>query len=254
MAAQHKTLAAALIAAQQAFAPVVPDQNVAQRGKTKDGREYQINYKYADLAQIIAATNPALHANGLVVVQGVDHNANGNPVIVTRLLHDGSDQQIETRTPVLWAERDNMQKYGGAITYTRRYALKALLNIADEDDDGQEASKPAVKQSPVSGDPVNVRTGEVQATPPTRSIPDVKEREQRGSHTDAQNSKMWAIARSSLRMSREQVHKELFDMYGQEYGWGNVDEVSVTHLSYKTMDQYITFLDGQARMQGMKSR
>ena len=34
------------------------------------------------------------------------------------------------------------QKLGSAITYFRRYTLKSLLAIAEEDDDGNRAAKP----------------------------------------------------------------------------------------------------------------
>jgi hypothetical protein len=38
------------------------------------------------------------------------------------------------------------QKIGGCVTYFRRYTLKSLLAIAEVDDDGNLASKPAPKK------------------------------------------------------------------------------------------------------------
>lgn len=93
--------------------------------------------KYADLDTILDAVNPALLANGILVVQ-VTEILDGKPVLVTKLIHE-SGQSIEGCYPL--PEISDPQKLGSAITYARRYALCAILNItADDDDDANIAS------------------------------------------------------------------------------------------------------------------
>ncbi|TKT85241.1 hypothetical protein FDK13_34175 [Dyadobacter frigoris] len=49
-------------------------------------------------------------------------------------------------------EKQTPQGQGSAITFARRYALCAMLNIAQDDDDGQSAEqkKPEPKVDPIS--------------------------------------------------------------------------------------------------------
>jgi hypothetical protein len=44
--------------------------------------------------------------------------------------------------------KNEMQGYGGAVTYARRYGLMAMAGIAPEDDDGNAAAKAAPKVEP----------------------------------------------------------------------------------------------------------
>jgi hypothetical protein len=45
------------------------------------------------------------------------------------------------------------QGYGSAVTYARRYDLSALIGLASDDDDGNEASKPANDSKPQGKSP-----------------------------------------------------------------------------------------------------
>ena len=93
--------------------------------------------KYADLAEVWNTIREPLSKNGLSVVQapvGID----GRSVkILTMLLHK-SGQYIRTVTTIPCAKSD-AQGIGSALTYGRRYALSALVGIAQEDDDGNAA-------------------------------------------------------------------------------------------------------------------
>ena len=93
--------------------------------------------KYADLAEVWNTITEPLSKNGLSVVQapvGID----GRSVkILTMLLHK-SGQYIRTVTTIPCAKSD-AQGIGSALTYGRRYALSALVGIAQEDDDGNAA-------------------------------------------------------------------------------------------------------------------
>ena len=59
------------------------------------------------------------------------------------------------------AEPADLQAFGSALTYARRYALASVVGLtADEDDDGNEASKnPLPVKAPVLQESLN---GEVQ--------------------------------------------------------------------------------------------
>jgi|GEM_PF-5916591 len=128
---EHKTLAAALIASQRAFGDITKD-------KTVRGAKY--SYNYADLGSVLDAVTDALHDNGLVVAQPLDV-IDGRPVVRTTLLHT-SGERIEGNALVVYTNTTDPQAYGGGITYTRRYALMAMLNLSTEDDDGNRARAP----------------------------------------------------------------------------------------------------------------
>lgn len=132
----HQTLTAALAAAQGEL-PAIRKDNVA---KISPGREY----RYADLATVLAAVRPVLSKHGLALVQRTDIRE-GALVLMTELRH-ASGEVIDTLYPVC-ATGARHQEMGGALTYARRYALCALLGIAaDDDDDGATAAEtPPVK-------------------------------------------------------------------------------------------------------------
>lgn len=100
--------------------------------------------KYADIASINDASKAALTKYGLSVCQ----MASGEPPfvkMVTILLHKSGEWlsgQLNLRST-----NDTPQGMGSAITYARRYALAAVLNIAaEEEDDGNAASVPGVQR------------------------------------------------------------------------------------------------------------
>ncbi len=90
--------------------------------------------RYADLAAIIEATRQPLADADLAVMQLPDGDD-----LITRVVHK-SGQWISSRTPVKCGKPD-AQGYGSGLSYARRYALTAILNLAAEDDDGQAASR-----------------------------------------------------------------------------------------------------------------
>ena len=101
------------------------------------------NYKYAKLSDIVESARQPLAANELSIVQIFEPVQAGGPgVLVTKLLHS-SGQEIESRLELLPVT--DYHALGSATTYSRKYALAAMLNIiAQEDDDGAMAmnSKP----------------------------------------------------------------------------------------------------------------
>lgn len=96
---------------------------------------------YADLTSVWEACREALASNSLSVSQAAGKDESGKPVLETRLIHS-SGQWIESVMPLI-LQRQDMQGLGSAITYSRRFALAAIVGVApeEEDDDGNEASK-----------------------------------------------------------------------------------------------------------------
>ena len=112
----------ALVAARAAFTPIRRDA-VAQVGADR-------TYRYADLASVLEATQPALTAQGLVVLQAVDAETH---TLITRLAHvSGEWVEASYQLPITAPP----QQFGSSLTYGRRYSLQSLLCLAAEDDDG----------------------------------------------------------------------------------------------------------------------
>ena len=91
--------------------------------------------KYASLTDIQKAIRQPLADAGLVIV----HQLGENQTMTSSLVHAETGQSISS-TYNLIVQRDDMQALGSAITYAKRYAVAALLDIiTDEDDDGNKA-------------------------------------------------------------------------------------------------------------------
>ncbi len=126
---------AALVNAKKSFKPVL-----------KNSYNPHFKNSFADLASINEATEASLLNSGLTVIQMVA-TAEGGVAIGCRLVHE-SGQWLEVAPAFFPATKMDAQGYGSATTYGRRYQISALLCIAaDEDDDGNGASK-AAKESP----------------------------------------------------------------------------------------------------------
>lgn len=120
---------------------------MAARGAFKPARKIKENphfkSKYADLAEVLDATEDALTANNLAVVQKTRVDEQGRTILVTTLAHvEGETVQEDTSEyPVIPVKADP-QSLAAALTYARRYSYMASLGIAPEDDDGNAASRP----------------------------------------------------------------------------------------------------------------
>lgn len=107
----------------------------------KESTNPHYNSKFADLAACINSVRDALAEQGLVVLQPMSARSDG--FFLRTIICHKSGQFIGSEIPIAadW-ENPNPQKLGSTLTYLRRYAFCALLDIAaDEDDDGEGASK-----------------------------------------------------------------------------------------------------------------
>lgn len=125
MVSEHKSIAAALVAAQAEMGPAL-----------KQSANPHLKSKYADLASVMDACMEALHNHGISVIQPAGSDEAGH-YVETVLLHT-SGEKLSCKVPLLFAKND-MQGYGSAMTYARRYGLMAMAGVAPEDDDGEGA-------------------------------------------------------------------------------------------------------------------
>jgi hypothetical protein len=126
------SIASALLAVQKAAPTVTKDASNSAFGKP---------IRYVSLDSLLEAILPALHAEGIVLVQSPSVS-DGQPALTTRLVHAESDEAVES-TMLLMMAKSDPQGQGSAITYARRYSLMSMLGLAgEEDDDGNRASQP----------------------------------------------------------------------------------------------------------------
>jgi hypothetical protein len=125
---QEDNIASALAAAQMEMGKAL---------KTANNPHFKA--KYADLASVMDAAMPALNKHGIAVIQPMGEDDMGR-FVETVLLHSTSGEKLTCRVPLIVAKND-MQGFGSAVTYARRYGLMAMAGIAPEDDDGNAAAK-----------------------------------------------------------------------------------------------------------------
>jgi hypothetical protein len=117
----------------------------ANMGKAlKQANNLHFRSKYADLGNVMDACLPALNEAGIAVIQPTGEDVHGR-YVETILIHGESGESLTCRVPLIVSKND-MQGYGSAVTYARRYGLMAMAGIAPEDDDGNAAAKAAPKQ------------------------------------------------------------------------------------------------------------
>ena len=132
--AELDQLAAALAKAQGEFIAI-----------PKDSNNPFFKSKYAALPQVVEVASPIISKNGLSVSQFLG-TTDSSDTLTTWLLH--SSGQYICQTMKLHLVKNDPQGQGSATTYARRYSYMAVLGlVADEDDDGNAASRPQAKSA-----------------------------------------------------------------------------------------------------------
>jgi hypothetical protein len=117
----------------------------ANMGKAlKQASNPHFRSKYADLSSVMDACLPSLNEAGIALIQPTGEDEHGR-FVETILIHGESGESLTCRVPLIVSKND-MQGYGSAVTYARRYGLMAMAGIAPEDDDGNAAAKAPPKQ------------------------------------------------------------------------------------------------------------
>jgi hypothetical protein len=107
-------------------------------GALKDSSNPFFKSKYADLASCWDACRKQLAANNLAVIQTVYVNWDKDESVLATTLAHSSGEWIRSELPIR-AKDGSPQAQGSAITYARRYALAAIVGLAQIDDDAEAA-------------------------------------------------------------------------------------------------------------------
>ena len=108
--------------------------------------------KFANLPGVLGTISPALREAGLVVSQ-TPEEVNGHPGLRTTLLHT-SGESLSAVTPLAVQPGKNLtQEWGKAVTYTRRYALQAVLGICVGIEDNDADAEPTGFAPPAKATP-----------------------------------------------------------------------------------------------------
>lgn len=144
-------------------------QAISQLGNlSKDKQGY--GYKYAELSKVLDTCRPILAEHNLVITQLVTV-LNDEPTLVTTLFHK-IGQFLRSCYPLVKAgvkQANDAQQVGAAITYARRYALTAMLFMAQEDDDAASVGKREQSSPPKSERPNNSNKSTPQAMSSTQA-------------------------------------------------------------------------------------
>ena len=112
------------------------------------------NYgKFADLANVLSTVTPALHANGLAIVQTFLEDS-----LITTLHHESGETLSSSCKLIICEGRNMTQEWGKAVTFQRRYSIVSLLGlVADMDVDDIPDLPPSNKTTPAQAKPANVK-------------------------------------------------------------------------------------------------
>lgn len=111
-------------------------------GVVRNASNPHFGNSYADLGAVCELVKPVLAKYGLAWIQCPTTIQEGSVTVVAVLVHE-SGGQITYTTSIPLGDKRTAQALGSAITYGRRYQMKAVFGLADKDDDGEAASKPA---------------------------------------------------------------------------------------------------------------
>lgn len=125
-------------------------------GALKDSANPFFKSKYADLASVWDACRTSLSKNQLAVIQVPSTGDNGAAVVTTTLAHKSG--QWMRGSIALMPVKSDPQGMGSAYTYARRYALAAMVGVAQVDDDANAASGKVThtKADPLGRDELNI--------------------------------------------------------------------------------------------------
>lgn len=110
-------------------------------GLKKDTKNPFFNSKYMNLGSIVNTLKPILHKHGCYSTHKVTLAENDKPYLITEIAYKDGTVLLSCSSPLPVKDPSDPQKLGSAITYMRRYNLTALLEIEEDDDDGNQASQ-----------------------------------------------------------------------------------------------------------------
>lgn len=119
-----------------------------------------VNYTYAPLSEILSVVLPKVAEYNFVVTVGQKEIG----VLSTKLIHTPTGEVVAedfAQLPIT----QNFQERGSAISYSRRYSLLLILNLATADDDGittnKQVQNPCVYENPPIQPTVNQKVFDI---------------------------------------------------------------------------------------------
>jgi hypothetical protein len=113
---------------------------------SKNAKNPFFKSQYLDLNTLLNEVKPLLEAQGLLLMQPIQGSS-----VVSIIYDAGTGERLVDSHMNIPENITDPQKVGSAITYYRRYTLKSLLAIAEEDDDGNRAAKPTKSKLTAEG-------------------------------------------------------------------------------------------------------
>jgi len=100
---------------------------------------------YTDVNEILSTIKPVLEKLGLVIIQTPQIDDRGSYLNTKICLKDIPSEFVEANIKLIVDPKSPkaMWSLGGAITYTRRYSIVAMLNLESVDDDFVAGTKDA---------------------------------------------------------------------------------------------------------------
>ena len=138
----------------ESIAKMAPDLVAALaeiEGVSKGATNPHFNSKFADLSTVIGTSKPILSRHNLALLQFPGELGERSMALETVLMHT-SGEWISGVSEI-FVNKPTPQETGSAISYLRRYAQKAVLNMADQDDDGESAMQRNKESAPITPDP-----------------------------------------------------------------------------------------------------
>lgn len=89
---------------------------------------------YAPLPEVLAFCKELADKHNFIIIQYPLSDG-----LHTKLVHV-SGVEIEGIIPLVTKDSNDPQKWGGALTYMRRYSLTCIFGLGEDDDDGNSAS------------------------------------------------------------------------------------------------------------------
>ena len=174
----------------------------------KMGHNPFLKNDYVRLDDIIAAIRGPLSQNGIAWTQPLTGNGDGL-VLETLLLHE-SGEWMSCSAPIQSQAAkglSNLQSFGVALSYMRRYMLTTMLGInsgddTDGNDDKKSDKKPAKKHAAKT-------TRKTAAKKPEPTNGSVDYETPHWIEQENVRKAFWAWAHSDLSLTDEQVHEAL---------------------------------------------
>ncbi len=171
---------------------------------TKDGRK--IKYSFAPLSEINKSVTKPLADQGLIISHQVRENT-----LISRLIHS-SGQYFENVFSLGSYGLSNIKDFGSEITYKKRYAIDALLNLSSEDDNDVERIEEPKKTNPPAK-----QTEQKKENPVNESIDNsVLPRIQKKFNTIPDSEKLTFLANAQKKLETE--NQDAVD-YQKAFDW-----------------------------------